>query len=184
MLVLDEAHKLPDAARQMFGRTLSRDDVESLASGLRSERFFFPAGADRYGAGDWRRRARHRQRLSRFIAGGCAERTGQHLRPNRLRVKYRAASRRTGSDDRRAVPLHDGESDIIRYRDTDERERLLPHAAAADRTEQLDRTESTAAHCPDLRNAGGRKRLLAVSGGSGTNALPSGHGVRFSFLPF
>lgn len=42
-VVIDEAHKLPDAARQMFGRTLTGDDFAALAAGLRAERFILAA---------------------------------------------------------------------------------------------------------------------------------------------
>jgi len=42
-LIIDEAHKLPEAARQMFGRTLSCADILSLIEGLRTERFILAA---------------------------------------------------------------------------------------------------------------------------------------------
>lgn len=38
-LIIDEAHKLPEAARQMFGITLTADDLRSLIHALRCERF-------------------------------------------------------------------------------------------------------------------------------------------------
>ena len=38
-LIVDEAHKLPSAARQMFGRTLGYDDILSLVNGLRTEHY-------------------------------------------------------------------------------------------------------------------------------------------------
>lgn len=42
-LVIDEAHKLPDAARQMFGVTLGAEDIRSLSRNLRAERFLLAA---------------------------------------------------------------------------------------------------------------------------------------------
>jgi ATP-dependent DNA helicase DinG len=36
-IVIDEAHKLPDAARQMFGKTLAAEDISGLLAGLRAE---------------------------------------------------------------------------------------------------------------------------------------------------
>ena len=36
-LIVDEAHKLPSAARQMFGRTLGQEDVLALCHGLKAE---------------------------------------------------------------------------------------------------------------------------------------------------
>ena len=42
-LVIDEAHKLPDTARQMFGQTLSGDDIRDLIRRLRQERYVLAA---------------------------------------------------------------------------------------------------------------------------------------------
>ena len=43
VLVIDEAHKLPDAARQMFGTTLGAEDIRTLSRSLRAERFLLAA---------------------------------------------------------------------------------------------------------------------------------------------
>lgn len=141
-LVMDEAHKLPDVAKQMFGRTLSRDDVESLASGLRSERFFFPseqvltvmepivgeAVPDR--ETDFPDMPLLEDALT--VLSGIREKIGTELSPPLRGELARAID---------ALSLFtDGESDVIRYRDTDERDRPMLCAAAADRTEQLDKT--------------------------------------------
>lgn len=42
-LILDEAHKLPETARQMFGVTLSTEDFSDLMRGLRAERYVLAA---------------------------------------------------------------------------------------------------------------------------------------------
>ena len=42
-LIVDEAHKLPEAARQMFGITLTAGDLRSLIHGLRGERYLLAA---------------------------------------------------------------------------------------------------------------------------------------------
>ena len=42
-LVIDEAHKLPDAARQMFGVTLTAEEPRSLIHALRGERYLLAA---------------------------------------------------------------------------------------------------------------------------------------------
>lgn len=42
-LVVDEAHKLPATARQMFGVTLAAEDIRALTHGLRGERFLLAA---------------------------------------------------------------------------------------------------------------------------------------------
>ena len=42
-VIIDEAHKLPDAARQMFGTTLEAGDVHSLICNLQREKFLLAA---------------------------------------------------------------------------------------------------------------------------------------------
>ena len=42
-LIVDEAHKLPETARQMFGLTLATEDIRALTHGLRGERFLLAA---------------------------------------------------------------------------------------------------------------------------------------------
>ena len=42
-LIIDEAHKLPETARQMFGVTLEAEDLYSLANHLKGERFLLAA---------------------------------------------------------------------------------------------------------------------------------------------
>ena len=42
-LIIDEAHKLPETARQMFGVTLEAEDIYSLANHLKVERFLLAA---------------------------------------------------------------------------------------------------------------------------------------------
>ena len=41
--IIDEAHKLPDAARQMFGTTLDARDIQGLIRSLRREKFLLAA---------------------------------------------------------------------------------------------------------------------------------------------
>ena len=42
-LIIDEAHKLPEAARQAFGVTLTAKDIRTLSQSLRGERFLLAA---------------------------------------------------------------------------------------------------------------------------------------------
>ena len=42
-LIIDEAHKLPETARQMFGVTLVANDIHTLTHRLRGERFLLAA---------------------------------------------------------------------------------------------------------------------------------------------
>lgn len=41
--IIDEAHKLPEAARQMFGKSLSVSDMAALVTGLKREQFILAA---------------------------------------------------------------------------------------------------------------------------------------------
>lgn len=43
VLIMDEAHKLPEVARQMFGVTLSATDIRALIAALKLERFILAA---------------------------------------------------------------------------------------------------------------------------------------------
>ena len=38
-MIIDEAHKLPETARQMFGITLAAKDIRTLIRTLRAERY-------------------------------------------------------------------------------------------------------------------------------------------------
>lgn len=42
-VVIDEAHKLPEASRQMFGETLEAADIRELAQALKREKYFLAA---------------------------------------------------------------------------------------------------------------------------------------------
>lgn len=42
-VIMDEAHKLPETARQMFGTTLEAGDIQALIEALRKERFILAA---------------------------------------------------------------------------------------------------------------------------------------------
>ena len=50
-LIVDEAHKLPEAARQMYGESLSWEDLRELCRALERERLFSPAQRLRVQAG-------------------------------------------------------------------------------------------------------------------------------------
>ena len=43
IIIVDEAHKLPEAAREMFGMTLSAGDIQSMIRQLRAERYLLAA---------------------------------------------------------------------------------------------------------------------------------------------
>lgn len=43
IIIVDEAHKLPEAAREMFGMTLTAGDIQSMIRQLRAERYLLAA---------------------------------------------------------------------------------------------------------------------------------------------
>ena len=43
VIIVDEAHKLPEAAREMFGMTLTASDIQSMINQLRAERYLLAA---------------------------------------------------------------------------------------------------------------------------------------------
>ena len=43
IIIVDEAHKLPEAAREMFGMTLTASDIQSMINQLRAERYLLAA---------------------------------------------------------------------------------------------------------------------------------------------
>lgn len=143
-IILDEAHKLPGVARQMFGKTLGYDDVLSLVSGLRKEHFALAAQS--------------LLTAMRPIIKGMASESDESMsafeaeRENlllnaleTLNVIGRAVGdeldRSTRAELLRMIAtlslFTDDSSDIILYTDTDERQRPTLCASAADLTEQI-----------------------------------------------
>jgi len=145
-LIVDEAHKLPAAARQIFGRTLGQDDVFSLIQSLKNEQF-------------------HREAQYIYTAmgpvlegiGAETETAIEAFEKNRLRLlknglKALELVRRMVGDDlshiarkelvRIISTMHvfiDGSNDIILYMDRDEYQRPMLCAAAADLATQMER---------------------------------------------
>lgn len=42
-VIIDEAHKIPDSARQMFGKSINQNDMKQLLFGLKSDKFILAA---------------------------------------------------------------------------------------------------------------------------------------------
>lgn len=145
-LIIDEAHKFPSAARQMFGRTLGYDEILSLVNSLRTEHY--PLAAQNLIAAikpvvkgmtadtDEEKRSFERERLDLLEKG--------------LRVLYsikRALwdelSHQTCLELSQMIGtlelFTDEESDVILYVDEDEYERPALCASAADLSEQMDK---------------------------------------------
>ena len=146
-LVVDEAHKFPAAARQMFGRTLGYDEVLSLVKSLRAEHY--PLAAYNFVAA-----------VKPVMKGLMAESDEDRRKFERQRRKYLAESLRVLESIRKVIghelshhtslelgrmigTLHlftDETSDIILYVDDDEHGRPALCAAAADMSVQMDKT--------------------------------------------
>lgn len=145
-LVLDEAHKLPDAARQMFGRTLSYDDILSLIRGLRTEHFTLAAQnlltslkpvAKGMSAIDENAIVAFEDNRAELLLAALKtlnmiqRNIGGELTPpvrSELRQMIVTLSLFTDED-----------SDIILYADTDEHQRPLLCASAADLSSQIEK---------------------------------------------
>lgn len=143
-LIVDEAHKLSAAARQMFGRTFGREDVTSLAANLKAERYRLAAQKlvlaaepilDELPAEDMRAFARKKRPLIRnalktlysirhTIGGELTHRTFRELADMTVTLEL----------------LADRENDVILYADEDEQHHPVLCAAAADYARQLERT--------------------------------------------
>jgi len=146
-LIIDEAHKLPATARQMFGRTLGYDDILSLVNGLRSEHY--PLAAQNLIAA-----------MKPIAKGMTADTDEQAETFKKEREKLLEQGLKTlnsikrvlGNELSRQVYLEltrmiatldlflDDESDIIIYTDRDEHNRPLLCATAADLSFQMDRS--------------------------------------------
>ena len=146
-LVIDEAHKLPATARQMFGRTLGYDDILSLVNGLRSEHY--PLAAQNLIAA-----------MKPIAKGMTADTNEQAETFKREREKLLEQGLKTldsikrvlGDELSRQVNLEltrmittldlflDDESDIIIYTDRDEHNRPVLCAIAADLSFRMDRS--------------------------------------------
>lgn len=146
-LIVDEAHKLPAAARQMFGRTLGQEDVISLFNGLKAERYHLAA--------------QNLIAAMQPILKGIAAETEEAIvafEQKRVRVLKNALKslesiRRMIGDALNKITRRelmrmittlkvfiDADSDVILYIDQDEYQRPVLCAAAADLSTQMERS--------------------------------------------
>ena len=144
-LIVDEAHKLPSAARQMFGRTLGREDVRPLNNGLKSERYNLAA-------------QNLKTAMQPILEGIAAETEDEAAAFERDRLQLLKAALKTLESIRRMTGdtltkttrreltqmiatlnvFIDEESDIILYVDQDEYQQPLLCAVAADLSAQME----------------------------------------------
>ena len=146
-LVVDEAHKFPAAARQMFGRTLGYDEVLSLVNSLRAEHYplaaynlvtaLKPVMKGLTAESDEDRRKFERQRPKHLAE---SLRVLESIR----KVIGHELSHRTSLDMARMIAtlqlFTEESSDIILYVDDDEHGRPTLCAAAADMSVQMEKT--------------------------------------------
>ena len=141
-LVIDEAHKLPGTARQMFGRTLAYDDILALALSLKREEY--PLAAHKVIAS--------MQPIARSMVAEAGEDAcrAKHLKNALLTLENirhiigNELSRRTRMDLNQMLCtlelLTDDESDIVVYQDEDEYGHAVLCGAAGDTAEQMEKT--------------------------------------------
>lgn len=146
-LIIDEAHKLPETARQMFGRTLGYDDILSLVNGLRSEHY--PLAAQNLIAA--------MKPIAKGMTADTAEQAETFKKEREKLLEeglktLNSIKRVLGNELSRQVYLEltrmittldlflDDESDIIIYTDRDEQNRPVLCATAADLSFQMDRS--------------------------------------------
>lgn len=141
-LIIDEAHKLPDTAKQMFGRTITYDDIFSLALSLKKENY--PLAAHNLIAA-----LRPIAKDMTAVSNGniCDE----VLLKNSLRtlenIKYVIGDELSNNARLELVQMlttlelfTDEESDVILYQDEDEYGRPALCGAAGDTAEQMRKT--------------------------------------------
>lgn len=141
-LIIDEAHKLPETARKMFGRTITYDDILSLALSLKKEKY--PLAAHNFVAA-----LRH---IAKGMTGAETENIcDEALLKNSLHT-LESIKRAIGDELSHVTRLEliqmlttlelftDAESDVILYQDEDEYGRPTLCGAAGDTGEQIKRT--------------------------------------------
>ena len=124
-IIIDEAHKLPEAAREMFGVTLQAADIQNVILGLRNEKFLLAAdGAV--------------EPYARFLIGPDRVLTGIR---KQIQKQLKPPTRRHIEDAAQAVSLfHSGSRDMIFLATENDQGGTMLCATTSDLTEQLRHT--------------------------------------------
>ena len=143
-LVVDETHKLPETARQMFGVTLTMEDIRALTHSLRGERFLLAAEVLADSAAPLMRKLAHPPEGRPFdhYAKSLAapERSLTVIRRQLHSLLTPATRRRLDSVSSTVSLFHQGHPDMVFYTEEDIHGGTMLCATISDLTAQLRQT--------------------------------------------
>ncbi len=143
-LVVDEAHKLPETARQMFGVTLAAEDIRALTHSLRGERFLLAAEVLTDSAKSLLRkldRLPEGKPFDQYAKSLAAPERSLTVIDRQLHGLLTPATRRRLKNVSSTVSLfHQGHPDIVFYTEEDTHGGTMLCATIADLTAQLRHT--------------------------------------------
>ena len=142
IVIVDEAHKLPEVAREMFGVTLSAKDIQSLIDQLRTERYLLAADALETTAGPLLRKLREPREetepLDGYLRLLTAPARSLPIIERQVGGLLTAQGRRQLEDVGNAVSLFSGqETDMIFYTAEDGEGGTMLCATVSDLTERM-----------------------------------------------
>ena len=143
-LIVDEAHKLPETARQMFGVTLAAKDIRALTCSLRGERFLLAADVLTSSAVPFMRKLAHPPEdrpFGHYAKSLAAPERSLTVIERQLHGLLTPATRRRLKNVSSAVSLfHQGHPDMVFYTEEDTHGGTMLCATIADLTAQLRQT--------------------------------------------
>ena len=143
-LIVDEAHKLPETARQMFGVTLTVEDIRTLTHSLRGERFLLAAEILNDSAAPLLRklnRPPEDRPFGHYAKSLAAPERSLTVIERQLHGLLTPATRRRLKNVSSAVSLfHQGHPDMVFYTEEDTHGGTMLCATIADLTAQLRQT--------------------------------------------
>ena len=143
-LIVDEAHKLPETARQMFGVTLAAKDIRALTCSLRGERFLLAADVLTSSAVPFMRKLAHPPEdrpFGHYAKSLSAPERSLTVIERQLHGLLTPATRRRLKNVSSAVSLfHQGHPDMVFYTEEDTHGGTMLCATIADLTAQLRQT--------------------------------------------
>ena len=143
-LIVDEAHKLPETARQMFGVTLAAEDIRALTHSLRGERFLLAAEVLADSAAPLMRKLAHPPEgrpFDHYAKSLAAPERSLTVIDRQLHGLLTPATRRRLNSVSSTVSLfHQGHPDMVFYTEEDTHGGTMLCATISDLTAQLRQT--------------------------------------------
>ena len=143
-LIVDEAHKLPETARQMFGVTLAAEDIRALTHSLRGERFLLAAEVLTNSAAPLMRKLAcppEDRPVAYYAKSLAAPERSLTVIDRQLHSLLTPATRRRLKNVSSSVSLfHQGHPDMVFYTEEDTHGGTMLCATIADLTAQLRQT--------------------------------------------